>query len=312
MLKERTFTEDQKKRKCKVAINYDEMREMTIEELIKFMKELEEGKHPQYDIPILFRIEKLNQEFRETVVSNKNNFSEFLSYLYCAYRKIEKKMSKNGYPDILPDPSSVEKSFVKICSNLDKAKQDYQLMNRNDFLEIYPVVKKLFFCYIDYIRYSLDHVDEIDEGKYLPGTTDEMEVWLQTLNTWFPIEISKKWINCVDSLIAIPSSYKRVAEALHNTAKFSNTQVVNNDEIPEPYIAEENNKKILFGFVDMEKAKADKTFDNSTLLELECPEYSSSIEDLFQAYENQGDQETRFFNIIECFLKDISRCSISQ
>ena len=178
--------------RCKVLVSYDETREIILAELVQFMNELREGQHSEYDIPVLFDYEKLNQKVRETVVNSKKEFAQFLSYLYCLYRKIEIKLEKLGYPNILPDLNTDEKSFMKICINLDKAKEEYKSMSREDFLELYPVLKKLFFSYIDYIRYSVEHAHNIDDGDYLPETIEEIKPLLVKLNSWSPTKTDKK------------------------------------------------------------------------------------------------------------------------
>ena len=182
MFKEQNFNKIQKDVKCKVLINYGEIREVTLRELLDFMNELEEGKHSQYNIPVLFKFENLTQKVPETITSNQWQFRQFFTYLYCVYRKIEMKLEKAGY-DILPDPDIHESRFVNICVNLNKTKKDYKSMGKNNFYEMYPVLKKLFFCYADYIRYSKNRLVKMDEGKDLPGTIEEMKSWLEKLNT---------------------------------------------------------------------------------------------------------------------------------
>ena len=271
-------------------INYKDIREMALGDLMKFMKELDDGKYIQYDVPVLYDIKKLTEEFRETVISNQKEFGIFLSNLYCIYRKIEIKMQKHEHPDILPELESKEISFIKICSNLDKAKENYVSMQSNDckvhsllqiifkpgsrydFLKMYPVMKKLFTCYLNYIRYSIDNHNKIDEGDHIPRDTNEMTTWSQELNNWFPIEINKKWINCMGSLIVVPPGFEQVAETLRNTMRFNNSLVIDDDKEVEPYIAEEDNKKILFGMVNVEITEWTKLPGDLVLFEFGCPE----------------------------------------
>ena len=188
----RNFNETQKKVKCRVLINYSEIRDITIQELPQLMDEIENEKHTQYDIPFLPWGRALDQEILRTIISDTDKFTNFLSYLYCLYRKIEIRLEESGYPHILPDLDTEEKSFMKICLNLDKSKEDFKLMNRNDFLRMYPVLKGLFFCYIGYIEYSLEHMTDMDEGDHLPGTADEIKPWLEELNTWSPVKADGK------------------------------------------------------------------------------------------------------------------------
>jgi len=184
LFKERTFNETQRQIRCKVLINYDEIREITIGELLEFISEVREYKRLPYDIPSWFEDVPLDQGNREVATSNEDEFKYFLIYLYYTYRKIEIQMEKIGYPNILPDPDYSKNSFMNVCMILDKAKEEYKSMRRNDFLEMYPVLKKLFFSYMNYIRYSIEHMHNMDEGDYLPGTIEEIKCWLQELNTW--------------------------------------------------------------------------------------------------------------------------------
>ena len=252
-------------------INYDEIKENTLAGILDFMKDINEGEYYKYDTPISFTYIGLNQESQQTVINNESEFAKFLSYLHRVYRKIEMKMENAGYPSIIPDSDSRETSFMKLCVNLDKAKEDYKLMNRNGFLEMYPVLKNLFLCYNDYIAYSIAHLASIDEGKYLSGTINELRSWLEQLNTWFPAKVNGEWINSNISFIAIPSGFSRVVRKLFKIEKFKNFPIFEDNEISEPYFKEENSKNILFGFVNMEGARADRNADNSNILELECP-----------------------------------------
>ena len=154
--------------------------------LIKFMEEIREGHHYQHDIPVYFGYGNLNQEIPKAVINVEYKFAEFLSYLYCVYRKIEIKMEKFRCPNIFADSHSQETSFMKICLNLDKAKEDYASIDDNDFVKAYPILKRLFLCYTDYIRYSMEHLTDMDDGGYLPGTIEEIKTWFCKLNTWSP------------------------------------------------------------------------------------------------------------------------------
>ena len=102
------------------------------------------------------------------------------------------KMKEIECFNILPHVESREKPFDDIRGSLDKAKEEYKSMERIDFLEMYSVLKKLFFCYIDYIKHSTDHAIDMDEGDFLPGNSDELKSWLNKLNTSFPIKMNNK------------------------------------------------------------------------------------------------------------------------
>jgi len=190
LFKNRNFDRDQKKVRCRILLNYREVKELTLEELTQFMIELEKGKPSENIALVEFLYRKLDNKIRQIVINNEVEFIKFLTYLYCVYRKIEMKMEDVKYSDILPDLDSDEKSFTSICMNLDKAKEDYRSMDRINFLSMYPVLKKLFFSYIDYIRYSVERFHDIDDGDHLPGTIDELKSWLLQLDTRFLININ--------------------------------------------------------------------------------------------------------------------------
>lgn len=183
---------NQQKIKCRVLINYDEIREMTLGEFIDFMQEVEEGKYPQYDIPIEFECEELTDKTSETISSNQYFLGTCLSYLYCVYRKIEMKLESVGYEHILPDLDYKEKSFENILTNIDIARNDYMSVDKDDFLKMYPVLKRLFFCYITYVQYSINHGNDVNEGKYFPATDNEMKSWLVKLNNWSPMGVKEE------------------------------------------------------------------------------------------------------------------------
>src|SRR5690606_8276769 len=90
--------------------------------------------------------------------------------------------------------------------------------------------------------------------NYLPGTIDELQVWLQKLTTWFPIKINEEWKNCMGQFIGIPNGFQHVVTALHKTTQLKEIPIFP-DQTTEPYIGEEGNIKIIFGLVNMEGAK---------------------------------------------------------
>jgi len=272
MFEKRNFNETQKQVKCKVLINFDEIKEMTMEELVASLKDLDEGEFSEHYVPVSFHTENLTSEIREIAISEEDEFSKFLTYLYYMYRKIEFKMEKAAYPHILPDQDSQEKPFIRVCVDLGKAKEAYKSMDRDNLLEMYPVLKRLFFCYTDYIKHLMDNVNNIDEGNYLPGDIDEMKPWLRKLNTWIPKNIDGEWHNCMDSVIIVPPEYDHVVETLHRTSKYRNCEVISDDGIDEPHIRTENNETILFGFADMEGTEQRPIPDAPILFESDCPE----------------------------------------
>jgi len=272
----RNFNETQKKVKCKVLINYNQIRETTLAELSQFMDEIKEGKHSQYDIPIEFHYSSLNQNIKKTVINNESQFARFLSYLYCLYRKIEVKLEKAEYPNVLPDLDSQGKSFEEISSNLKKAKDDYKLVNKNDLVAIYIACKKLFSCYTHYIKYSIDNFIDINEGDLLPITIEEIKPLLEKLNVWSPVKVNNQWITYIN-LIVIPPGYERVAEVLYKTNKFKHFQVIIDNEIEDPYIMEGDGKQTFFGFADMIGAIEEGTPYDDTVFQSQCPGKCSSI-----------------------------------
>jgi len=192
IFQKRNADRDQQKIKCRVLINYDEIREMTLGEFMDLMQEVDEGKHLQYDIPIEFECEELTEKISETVSSNQHFLGTCLSYLYCVYRKIEMKLESVEYPHILPDLDSKEKSFENILTNIDTVRSDYMSMDKDDFLKMYPILKRLFFCYTTYIQYSINQGNDVNEGKYFPVTDSEMKSWLIKLNNWSPMGVREE------------------------------------------------------------------------------------------------------------------------
>ena len=243
---------------------------MTLQKFIDFQNQLDEGEYPEYDIPIEFSYNTLNQKIPPNSISAVDQFCQFLVQLYYAYRKIELTMENAEYPNILSDLDFQEKSFMKICLNLNKAKEDYISMDTTDFLKMYPVLKTLFFCYLDYIRYSVQHMTYMDEGNYLPGLVDEIKSWFQKLNTWFPIKKNGEWRNYMHHFIVRSCKFKHAVGMLYRTIKFKDRLIMDINEEREPYIRGREDK-ILFGFVNMEGAKAGENCDNSKILNLKCP-----------------------------------------
>ena len=251
-------------------INYRDIKELTLEDLLKFIKQLDDGMYPEQNICIGFQSISLNQQVKRTTVNNQEAFGIFLSYLYSVYRKIEMKMERAKYPYILQDNEPNENNFAKICVNLDRAKEEYQSMKRNDFLNMYPVIRKLFHSYTDYIKAAFDLKINIDEGDYLPGTVDEMKHWLEQLNTWFPRNINGVWKSAKDTYIVVPPGYSTAVKILRKTTKFQSTLIIDDNRTIEPYIEEEN-KKLSFGFVNMEGVEPGKVPPSSTILGIKCP-----------------------------------------
>ena len=92
-------------------------------------------------------------------------------------------------------------------------------MNKNNLLEIYPMLKKRFFSYIDNIEYLIEHMNNMDEGNDLPGTVKEIKLWLKKVNIWSPMKVDKKQINYMNSIL-VPSGYKTAAKILCKTTRF--------------------------------------------------------------------------------------------
>ena len=186
------------------------------------------------------------------------------------------KMQRVNYPNMLPDVNFEEESFVKICARLDEAKMNFKncnLRKTEEFLELYPILKNLFNCYINYIKSSIEHSSNIDEGKHLPGTLDETENLLTQLNVWFPKEINGEWKNYINRFIITPPGFEDILDRLRKTFKFRDCAIINgNTGKKEPYIKEKQNEEILFGFVDMEGAENSDIPNSASILESECPE----------------------------------------
>jgi len=196
LFKERKSSEIQKDVTCKILINCNEIREMTLGELLEFLNKLDEGEHSQYDVPIRFSYGKLDWDIKNSAPMNEEKIALFLSYLYCVYRKIEIIMED-------PEQTYLPNSLANIESDLQQAEKDYQEMNRNDFTKMHPVLKKLFFSYINYIQYYIENGMNICKNDDFPRAVDEMKNWLQKLNTWSPENSAAKQsaVDVVEGLI---------------------------------------------------------------------------------------------------------------
>ena len=128
----------------------------------------------------------MDQEAKENNFKEGSKLASFLTYLYCLSRKIEMKVEEHGSLDILPDLDSKGNSFTDICANLDRAKEDYRSVDKDDYLKIYPLLKNLFFKYMDYIRYSVEHFTSMGEEAYPPASHLEIQPLLKQLTTWCP------------------------------------------------------------------------------------------------------------------------------
>jgi len=264
------FNELQYNMKLRVLINYDETKETTLPELLGFMREIHYGQHPQYNIPISFDYIIFEQEIQKNVISNEDKFAEFLFYLYCLYRKIGIMLNKIECLDVLPDIDSEINSFEQICSDLEKAKLDYQLMDKINSLEVYLMLKRLLSCYTKYIRYSIDHSEKMDEGNFFPRTCMEIKLWLRISNIGSPEKIDLERFSWVYSFVISPLGYENVIQTLRKTTKFSKSDVEYDNQIAEPCVVIAS-RRFLFGFIDMKANKYINIPDNASMLEVECP-----------------------------------------
>ena len=269
------WTGTQKKANCRVLINCRETREVTLEELIVFMKELDKGKHFHYDIPIFFKCEMLDQEIQKTVIHNEFQFGIFLSYLYSIYRKIEIKMNQINFPSILPDLDSSEESLDNIRINLNKAKEEYKVMDKNDILKMYPILKNLFFRYMDYITYSINNMNDIDEGRSLPGTFQEIQPCLTLGNRWSAIQFNSIWFNCIGPQIQIPPKDEQKKNTSFKEKKVKGSQGVKDNKETKPNVKDKNKKKSSPASVFVKEDKKAELPNISTVSEskpsTECP-----------------------------------------
>ena len=190
------------------------------------------------------------------------------------------KMLMIGYPDILT-LNFKEDSLDKVYTCLQEAKNKYILMDRRNFLEMYPVLKKLFFYYTNFVECYIKAANNnykiqlpptyTDEGKNLPGDVIEMKSWFKELNKWFLIKRNNIWITCVTPFIATSDGFNESLQELQKITKFRNFRQIKDDNADESYIREDRNK-ILFGFVNMERAKVEKVPKNAVLFYDPCPQ----------------------------------------
>ena len=211
------------------------------------------------------------------MIKNEEEFKKFLIFLYITYRKIEMKMEKVNYPHILRELPSGEKSFVSVSTQLMATKKAFQTVDKSDFLKMYPVLKKLFSSYMDYIRCSMDNGSNIDEGNFLPVTVDEMKSWLEKLNTWLPMKLNGGWIGCAERSIITPPGFEKIVQRILEIEKFKTYPIITDESEVEPYIKEGNQKR-FFGLVNMEETQnSNLPLDSLEIFQSECPEACETV-----------------------------------
>src|SRR5690606_24694201 len=112
---------------------------------------------------------KLNRQLEGIKINNDAAFTDFVSYVYFVYRKIEKKMIKNGYENILQELESDKNTIADISTQLIEAKKIFNSTDKSDFLKVHSVFKKLFFCYINYMKNPMNNERGINENDFLSG-----------------------------------------------------------------------------------------------------------------------------------------------
>ena len=82
--------------------------------------------------------------------------------------------------------------------------------------------------------------------------------------------MNREWINSTGSFIGTLNGSDETIQRFLSIPKFNTFQVIKDNEASEPY-SRENSEDILFGFAKIERAEIDQSYDNSSLLELQCP-----------------------------------------
>ena len=249
-------------------INYDETKEMTLGELMELMERLPKESYFVEYIPIDFEYKKL-KDIQKMTIRNETEFAQYLSYLYCVYRKIEMRMAESRYPYVLPD-KMVKPLSNNIRRSLTDIKEKYKTTSRNNFFKMYYTTKKLFLLYVEHIRNSIYYKADIGESSLLQNIY-EVKCWLEELNNWYLIKVNRRWISWTRFFIVTPDRYETIVEKLRRTIKFTECPTVINNEIDEPYIENDANKKLRFGFVNMEGARVKSLPHDLNILELKCP-----------------------------------------
>ena len=247
LLTDGNLTESHKKIPCKVLINSHETKEMNLGELLQYTKALKKGDLLLSSIPISCHFSN-HDSFLLPHFKKQPEFWLFLWHLYYVFRKMEIKLEKFGRSDLIYTIRSRDDV------HLDTVKIAYKSMDRSDFLKMYPVMKQLFYSYMDYIQYMLNEEDEIIEAKYIPGSIDELKMWYQKLNEIFIISCR---------------GYGHVMEKLLRTEKFQSWNVIESKISTQPFV-DLRNEKVLFGFVNMDAAEPMRIPSDAPLLFKKC------------------------------------------
>lgn len=186
-----SLDEDQRKVRCKVLVNFIEVREMSLGELLSFREELKKSRNPRLIVQMSFDCSRLNNpSYREVAFKNKENLNKFLHLLYFVFRKIEIKLGSNSMKVLNQEDLNNE------ILNLEQNKKSFIEMEKTDFLKMYPVIKRLFSSYLKYLKNcfakSVDIVEDV-----LPECTEELERWLLELNEWNPEDSENSEIDLI-------------------------------------------------------------------------------------------------------------------
>src|SRR5690606_37581982 len=110
-------------------------------------------------------------------IINDDQFTDFVSFVYFIYRKIESKIKYRGYQNIIQELDTDQNSFVDISTYLTEAKEIFDSKDKNDLVNIYSVLKKLYFSYINYLKDPANNEHGVNEKDFLLIEIGEMKSW---------------------------------------------------------------------------------------------------------------------------------------
>jgi len=274
LLKSRNFTEEQKRAQCHLLINPGTLestsKPMTLGEILGFMKSTENDNTGNH-IPIFLKVSEMNRKALRTIIRNHAQFKTFISRIYYTYRKVELRLKELNHPSVFPDPNFEGRPLDIICQELNAVKEDFWMADTTEFLQMYPMLKKMFFYYIAYIKSSIMNETEITEGSNIRSFYSNQLSDFRKINNWTLMKIKEDWVESTGPFIVTPPGFKRVIEQLRETTKFKDASVVEGNT-SEPYVGNNKCNQIFFGFADMERARGSKDFEHLNCFEYECPD----------------------------------------
>ena len=166
--------------KCRVLVNYNDIIELTLEELINLVYQIEKKVIRLPEISIWAQISACKNNISKVQITQRKKFQSFLCHLYLAFRKMELKFIAKGCPvDFLENEE---------LYNLNDAKERYFFLDETNKIKLYKTLKQLYFSYVYYLEDRIDSRMPIEEGELISGEIMKLQEILVMIDEWNPTE----------------------------------------------------------------------------------------------------------------------------